>query len=111
MSDITIRSATEADLEIIEQLVDGFVAGHPAASHARLRHKLREAYFGSRPVAQLLLAERGGRVVGMGQWTLIYDMFWAAFGAEAGWLYVRPDSRGLGIPAAIAAEICHRARL
>jgi GNAT superfamily N-acetyltransferase len=111
MSSVSIRSATEADLDVIEEMVNGFVAGHPAENHPRPRTRLRGAYFGPRAVAELLLAERSGRVVGMGQWTRIYDMFWAAFGAEAGWLYVRPEARGLGIPAAIVAEICHRVRL
>jgi GNAT superfamily N-acetyltransferase len=108
---MVLRPATEADLEVIEDLVRGFVAGHPAEAHPRPRTALQEAYFGPRPVAQLLLAERDGRVVGMGQWTRIYDMFWAAFGGEVGWLYVRPEARGLGIPAALVAEICRRVRL
>ena len=110
-STIKVRSATEADLDDIADLVNGFVAGHPAHSHPRPLSRLRAAYFGAHPVAQVLVAEKTGRIVGMGPWTLIYDMFWAAFGGEAGWLYVRPEARGLGISAAIVAEICHQVRL
>ncbi len=111
MHSLAIRPATAADLDVIEEMVNDFVAGHPAESHPRPRARLHEAYFGRQPVARLLLAERNGHLVGMGQWTRIYDMFWAAFGAEVGWLYVRPESRGLGIPAALAAEICREVRL
>jgi GNAT superfamily N-acetyltransferase len=109
-SDIEVRSATDADLEDIAELVDGFVAGHPAESHPRPLPRLREAYFGDAPVAHLVVATRGDRVVAMGQWTRIYDMFWSAFGGEVGWLYVRPEARGLGIPAAIVAEISRQVR-
>ena len=110
-SAIAVRSATEADLEDIAAMVQHFVAGHPAENHPRPLARLREAYFGEKPVANLLVATRGDRVVGMGQWRLIYDMFWSMFGGEIGWLYVRPDSRGLGIPLALVTEICRQVRL
>ena len=57
----------------------------------------------------MLVAERNGQIVGMAQWTLIHDMFWGMFGAEAGWLYVRPDCRGSGIVAALVARLCAQA--
>jgi GNAT superfamily N-acetyltransferase len=108
---ITIRAAREADLETIASLVEGFVAGHPAERHARPLERLREAYFGIQPVAHLLVARRNDVVVAMAQWTRIYDMFWSAFGGEVGWLYVRPEHRGLGISAALVAEIARQVRL
>lgn len=107
---IAVRSAIEADLVAIAEMVDGFVAGHPAETHPRPMNRLREAYFGERPVAQLLVATRGDRIVGMGQWRRIYDMFWSMFGADVEWLYVRPEARGLGISVAIVAEICRQVR-
>ena len=91
-------------------MVDDFVKGHPAASQPRPRAKLREAYFGADSVAHLIVAEKAGRLVGMGQWTRTYDMFWAMYGARVEWLYVRPEARGLGIPASIVAEICGQVR-
>jgi GNAT superfamily N-acetyltransferase len=68
-----------------------------------------DAYFGDRPVAHLLVAERGGVIVGMAQWRLIHDMFWGMFGAEAGWLYVKSSHRGSGIVAALVARLCAQA--
>ena len=107
---LTVRLARETDLADVEDTVNGFVKGHPAEKHPRPRSTLREAFFGDAPVAKLVLAIRDGRVIGMGQWTLIYDMFWGMFGANAEWLYVRPEYRGQGVVVAIVAEICAQVR-
>ena len=106
---LLIRHATTQDVPAIENMVAAFVRGHPAENHPRTTQALRDAYFGDRPVARLLVAERGGELVGMAQWSLIYDMFWGMFGAEAGWLYVTPRCRGSGIVAALVARICAEA--
>lgn len=106
---LSIRNANENDIEAIERMVDDFVKGHPAESHSRSSEVLRAAYFGDAPVAHLLVAERGGEIVGMAQWRLIHDMFWGMFGAEAGWLYVKPNHRGSGIVAALVARLCAQA--
>lgn len=110
-SSLVVRPAVEADLEQIAEMVQSFVAGHPAEFHARPLSQLREAYLSDRPVAQLLVAIKAERIVGMGQWTRMYDMFWSMFGGDIEWLYVRPEARGTGIPAAIVAEICRQVRL
>ena len=106
---LLIRDANENDIPAIESMVADFVKGHPAENHPRPSQALRSAYFGERPVAHMLVAERNGQIVGMGQWTLIHDMFWGMFGAEAGWLYVRPGCRGSGIVAALVARLCAQA--
>ncbi len=110
-SGISVRSATQADLNDVDEMMQSFVAGHPAQSHPRPLSRLQEAYFGANPVAHLPVASKAGRIVGMGQWTRMYDMFWATFGGDVEWLYVRPEAHGLGIPAAIVAEICRQVRL
>ena len=110
MSLTTCRSARETDLDAIEEMVTDFVKGHPAENWPRSRLALRDAYFGPSPVAHLIVAVQNDHVVGMGQWTRIYDMFWSMFGANAEWLYVRPEYRGRGIVAAIVAEICAQVR-
>src|SRR5262245_42978200 len=90
-------------------MVEDFVKGHPAERHPRSRQALHKAYFSEQPVAHLLLAERGGQIVGMAQWTLIHDMFWGMFGAEACWLYVKPQYRRSGIVTALVARLCAEA--
>ena len=109
--ELTVRLARETDLDDVEDMVNDFVKGHPAEKHPRSRSALREAYFGDAPVANLVVAVRDGRAVGMGQWTLIYDMFWGMYGGNAEWLYVRPEYRGRGVVVAIVAEICAQVRL
>ena len=106
---LSIRNANENDIEEIERMVADFVKGHPAEFHPRSSKVLREAYFGDRPVAHLLVAERGSEIVGMAQWRLVHDMFWGMFGAEAEWLYVKPNRRGSGIVAALVARLCAQA--
>jgi GNAT superfamily N-acetyltransferase len=105
-----VRFAQENDLNDIEAMVDDFVKGHPAEKRARSRSALRDAYFGDKRVANLVVAVRDGRVVGMGQWTLIYDMFWSMYGASVEWLYVRPEHRGRALVVAILAQICAQVR-
>ena len=103
---LTIRYSTTHYIPEIELMVSDFVRGHPAEAHRRPTQALREAFFGDSPVANLLIAERSGNVLGMIQWPLIYDMFWGMFGAEAGWLYVKPQFRRSGIAAALVARVC-----
>jgi GNAT superfamily N-acetyltransferase len=107
---LTVRLACEKDLDDVENMITDFVKGHPAETHMRSRSALREAYFGDVPVANLLVAVKHGRIVGMGQWTRIYDMFWSMYGADIEWLYVRPEYRGRGVVVAIVAEICAQVR-
>jgi len=106
---LSVRNATTNDVAEIEEMVSDFVKGHPAENHPRSSQALRAAYFGERPVAHLLVAERNGELVGMAQWRLIHDMFWGMFGAEAEWLYVKPNRRGSGIVAALIARLCAQA--
>jgi len=107
---LVVRAARESDLVAFEEMIRDFARGHPAEAHPRSPERLREAYFGSSPVARLVVATRGGQVIGMAQWTKIYEMFWGIYGASVEWLYVRPKFRGSGIVAAIIAEVCSQVR-
>jgi GNAT superfamily N-acetyltransferase len=104
-----IRKAVPGDISEIECMVDDFVKGHPAENHPRSTEALRAAYFGERPVTQLLVAERNGELVGMVQWRLVHDMFWGFFGADAEWLYVKPEYRRSGIALALLARVAAEA--
>jgi GNAT superfamily N-acetyltransferase len=107
---ITIRVALEKDAPALADMVNDFVRGHPAENHPRPEHALRAAYFGASPVAEVIVAEWNGSVVGMLQWTRIFDMFWSMFGGLVEWLYVRPPARGLGLSAALLAMASRRVR-
>jgi GNAT superfamily N-acetyltransferase len=101
-----VRRATERDLPAIEALVGEHVRGHPAEHERRDRDRFRQAYLGEQPVAHLFVAERGGTLIGMGQWMPIYDMFWGKFGGQGEWLFLREGMRGSGIATAIIAAMC-----
>jgi GNAT superfamily N-acetyltransferase len=109
-SNLVVRSARVADLDGIEEMINDFAMGHPAATHPRSRARLHEAYFGDSPVAHLVIAARGAQPVGMAQWTKIYEMFSSVYGASVEWLYVRPQARRSGIVAALMAEVCAQVR-
>lgn len=104
------RIATPSDLDAVLSMVGNFVADHPARDVHRSREALESAFFGPRPVGELVVAERGGELIGMLQWSPFFDMFWGLRGAVAEWLYVRPSSRRLGVPALLAAKVCARVR-
>lgn len=109
-TELTIRSARDADLDDVDDMIVDFAKGHPAQDHRRSRSKLHQAYFGAAPVAKLVVATHRERVIGMCQWALIYDMFWSMYGGNVEWLYVRPAHRGRGVAAAIVADICAQVR-
>jgi GNAT superfamily N-acetyltransferase len=111
LNPLVVRAARDSDLSAFEEMIRDFAKGHPAEAHPRSPERLREAYFGPSPVAQLVVATRDGAVVGMAQWTKIYEMFWGMYGASVEWLYVKPQFRGSGIVAAIIAEVCAQVRL
>ena len=110
MAALLIRRARPEDLDDLGEMIEDFVRGHPAKPKPRSRDRLREAYFGKAPVARLFVAERDARVVGMGQWYRIYDVFWSTFGGYAEWLYVRPAARCQGVSVALIAAICDDVR-
>lgn len=106
MSDLTVRRATADDTPVLAQLIDGFAKGHPAEGHTRSVEMLRDALFGSQPVAHVLLAEKRATAVGFGVWRTAYDLFWSIYGGDGLGLYVVPAQRGLGVALSIIAAIC-----
>jgi predicted hydrolase (HD superfamily) len=63
-TELTIRSARDADLDDVDAMIADFVKGHPAQHHRRSRSKLHQAYFGVAPVAKLVVATHDERGIG-----------------------------------------------
>lgn len=107
---LVARPASDGDLGDVLSMIDDFVKDHPARSHPRSREGLRGAFLGERAVAELVVAEWRGAVVGMVEWRRIYDMFWNMHGGHAEFLYVRPHARGRGVALSIMTTVCARVR-
>jgi hypothetical protein len=106
MSDLIVRRATADDIPVLALLIDGFAKGHPAEGHIRPAEMLRDAFFGSQPIAHVLLAEKHARTVDFGAWRKAYDLFWSIYGGDGLGLYVIPTQRGLGVGLCIIAAMC-----
>jgi len=92
-----IRPATPTDVPVIAKLI------RDLAAYERLPHELaldvanlREHLFGSRPFAEVLLAEASGRVVGFALFFHNYSTFRGKPGIYLEDLFVEPDHRGQG---------------
>jgi GNAT superfamily N-acetyltransferase len=92
-----IRDATADDVETIAELIHGL------ADYERLSHEatfeigdLREALFGVRRHAEVLLAEDHGEVVGFALFFHNFSTFLAKPGIYLEDLFVRPERRGDG---------------
>jgi GNAT superfamily N-acetyltransferase len=107
---VQIRVASVGDTPTLAALIDGFAVGHPAEKRHRSIEKLKEAFFGNRPVGEHLLAETSEGAVGYAGWRRIYDVFWSMFGGQVIGLYVQPSHRGRGIAAMLIAALCARVR-
>jgi GNAT superfamily N-acetyltransferase len=114
MSQLRIVPATELDLAVILELIQGL------AEYEKLAHlvtategRLRETLFGIKPAAEVLLAHWDGECAGFAVFFPTYSTFLAEPGLYLEDLYVKPHLRGKGIGVAllkhlarIAAERC-----
>ena len=106
---ITLRAATAADTPQIfafitalaeyEQLLDRVVATEAG---------LRDALFGARPYAEVVLAEDGGTALGFALFFHSFSTFLGRPGIYLEDLFVLPSARGRGVGRALLA---HLARL
>jgi len=111
MPELQIRAATREDAAPILEMVKEL------AAYERLLHTvqateadLREALFGPRPVAEAIVADRGGRAVGIALYFHNYSTFIGRPGIYVEDLYVRPAHRGQGIGGALMRHIIRLAR-
>ena len=105
-TDVSIRAAEPGDLAALHGLI------RELASYERLEHlctgstdELREALFGARPAADVLVAVSGGEIVGFALFFSTFSTFLARRGLWLEDLYVRPAHRSLGIGGRLLREV------
>lgn len=102
----SIRAAELRDVTAIVQLI------RDLAEFEQLTHllqvtpeKLRPHLFGERPVAEALVAESAGEVVGFALYFTNFSTFLAQPGLYLEDLYVKPSQRGRGVGEALLARV------
>jgi GNAT superfamily N-acetyltransferase len=105
-SPLAIRFAAPADVSTILQFIRGLaryekLEGEVVADEAALLATL----FGSRPAAEVLLAERAGSAVGFALFFQSYSTFLARPGLYLEDLFVEPAARGQGVGLALMSAL------
>jgi len=108
---LEIRPATEADVPLVLTFIQEL------AEYEKLRHEvvateeqIREALFGPRPYAEVLLAELGGEPVGFALFFHNFSTFLGRPGLYIEDLYVRPAARRRGVGRRLLARLAALAR-
>lgn len=106
MSAVRLRSAVQSDVPTIL----GFI--RELAAYEKLEHQvvatealLREHLFGSRPAAEVVIAEVDGRPVGFALFFQNFSTFLGRPGLFLEDLYVQPEARGHGIGKALLVHL------
>lgn len=110
-NEITIGFATESDVSLIHELI-GELAAYEKLSHQveGTPEQLREALFGERPGAEVLIARDGSRAVGFALFFHNFSTFLCRPGLYLEDLFVREEARGRGIGQRLLAELARIAR-
>ena len=107
----TLRDATPADVAEVHRLVRGLAeyerkldtfTATPAGYHRVL--------FGPRPYAQAIVAEAGGRLVGVALYHTTISTFTCHPGYFLEDLFIEAEQRGTGLGRALFAELARRLR-
>ena len=102
----SIRPATPADIPVIRALIVELAVyeREPDAVKAS-QADLHVALFGDRPLAEAVLAERDGEIVGLALFFTNFSTWAGRGGLYLEDLFVRPDARGLGLGKALLVHL------
>ena len=105
-----LRDAAPADAADVARLVRDLAAFEKLLPEARgTAETFHEQLFGAQPAAYAMVAEIGGRVVGLALWFYNFSTFACRRGLYVEDVYVEPQHRGLGIGRAFFGAMAQRA--
>jgi len=106
VSDTRIVEATEADVPLILEMIQG-LAEYERLSHlvTATEEQLRKTLFGPRPAAEVLIACQGDECVGFALFFSNYSTFLAKAGIYLEDLFIKPHARGKGAGLALLRYI------
>jgi GNAT superfamily N-acetyltransferase len=103
---VTIRPATVADVPLILAYIRELAEYERLLDQLKATEELlRESLFGSRPAAEVLLADADGEPAGYALFFRSYSTFLAREGLYLEDVYVRPHLRGRGVGRALLARV------
>jgi GNAT superfamily N-acetyltransferase len=107
--DVVLRDATPADLPEVLRLIRA-LAAYERLEHRCVaqEHDLQRVLFGPRPYGQAMLAEAGGRAMGLALWHTTLSTFTCRPGYWLEDIFVEEAARGMGIGKLIFAELARR---
>jgi GNAT superfamily N-acetyltransferase len=101
-----IRLAVPEDAAALERMIHEYLhesyLGHLGTPAATLRHDV----LAGATTQRVLIAEHPNGLAGFVAWDGVYDLHWAARGAQVADLYVIPAARGLGVALELLASLC-----
>ncbi|MFI6055948.1 GNAT family N-acetyltransferase [Streptomyces violascens] len=102
---VAIDRATEADVDVISEILGEIEAYYGGAQTPGNVKQIRAALFSQQPAATVLLAREGNQVLGLAS----YSLLWPAAGADTSLylkeLYVREPARRRGIARLLMARL------
>lgn len=111
MTDFIIRTAVEADVPVILQMICGLAEYERAPDQVVCDEKrLRESLFGAKPDAEVLLACAGDVPAGFAVFFQNYSTWLGRKGIYLEDLFVLPEMRGKGIGKALLKAVATVAR-
>jgi GNAT superfamily N-acetyltransferase len=106
VSSVTIRSANKSDVPVILNLIRALAEYEKLADEVVATEEgLAYTLFGSRPYAEVLLAEENGEAAGFCLFFYNYSTFLGKPGLYIEDIFVRPEYRGKGIGKALFKKV------